>query len=215
MTQLRHDSLIFDLDGTLWDSSRACALGWTEGVQEVLPTKKVFTARELGRIMGLTFEEAVKVLVPETPESDLRRVGEHCYKKEIEAIQRHGASLYPGVAEGLVELAQAYPLYLVSNCLEDYLLLFLHSSALGQLFKDSECHGRTGKGKAENIASLMKKNHLRSPAYIGDTSGDQRASLQAGAVYYHVNYGFGTPSAPCLRFGSFSELTNHFLQAGT
>lgn len=209
----KHDGLIFDLDGTLWDSSLACAEGWTQGIRAFDPHSKAFSAEDLGSIMGLTFDKAVEKLIPHSKPEDRKKIGDLCFKKEMEQIREWGAAFYEGVGEGIRDLSQAYSLYIVSNCLEDYLTLFYELSGLKDYFKDAECFGRTGQPKAENIRRVMERNHLKNPAYIGDTSGDQRASQQAGAKYYHVNYGFGTPSESCERFASFSQLTQYFLQA--
>jgi len=206
-----HDSLIFDLDGTLWDSSLACAEGWTQGVRQFNPQSKAFSADDLGSIMGLTFDKAVEKLIPDSKPEDRKKMGEVCFEKEMEQIRKMGAAFYEGVGEGIYELSKEYPLFIVSNCLEEYLHLFYELSGLKKYFKDAECFGKTGKPKAENIRIVIERNQLKSPAYIGDTSGDQRAATQAGAQYYHMNYGFGTPSAPCERFASFFKLTQHFL----
>jgi phosphoglycolate phosphatase len=113
--------------------------------------------------------------------------------------------------EGIEALALHYSLYIVSNCLEDYLVAFYQMTGLKKFFKDAECFGRTGQPKGHNIQAVIKRNQLVSPAYIGDTSSDQRAALFAGATYYHVNYGFGTPSQECERFASFYKLTQYFV----
>jgi len=207
----QHDSLIFDLDGTLWDSTKACAEGWTQGVRQVIPDSKAFSPEDLASIMGLTFDKAVEKLMPHSNEKDREKLGELCYQKEMEQIQKMGAAIYEGVAEGIETLSRHYPLFIVSNCLEDYLTLFYEMSGLKGFFKDAECFGRTGHPKGRNIQLVMERNHLKKPAYIGDTSGDQRAALLAGATYYHVNYGFGTPSLECERFASFFKLTRHFV----
>ncbi|MFM8269520.1 MAG: HAD family hydrolase [Pseudomonadota bacterium] len=207
----KHDSLIFDLDGTLWDSTKACAEGWTQGVREARPDSKAFSPEDLASIMGLTFDKAVEKLMPESSAEEREKLGELCYRKEMEQIETMGAAFYEGVREGIETLSEHYPLYIVSNCLEDYLTLFYQMSGLKNFFKDAECFGRTGQPKGHNIQLVMTRNQLKSPAYIGDTSGDQRAALAAGATYYHVNYGFGTPSHECERFASFVKLTRYFV----
>ncbi|NBW99660.1 HAD family hydrolase, partial [bacterium] len=209
----KHDALIFDLDGTLWDSTQACAEGWTQGVRKLKPDSKAFSPEELASIMGLTFDEAVEKLMPGSKKEEREQLGQLCYEKEMEQIEKMGAAFYEGVGEGIQTLAEHYPLFIVSNCLEDYLVLFFQMSGLKKFFKDAECFGRTGQPKGNNIQALMERNQLVHSAYIGDTSGDQRAAIFAKATYYHVNYGFGTPSEPCHRFASFPELVRYFVDS--
>ena len=211
LAMTKHDSLIFDLDGTLWDSTKACAEGWTQGVRQVNPASRAFSPEDLASIMGLTFDKAVEKLMPHSKEEERQKLGALCYQKEMEQIEKMGAALYEGVVDGIESLSQVYPLFIVSNCLEDYLTLFYQMSGLERFFKDAECFGRTGQPKGHNIQAVMKRNQLKNPAYIGDTSGDQRAAIFAGATYYHVNYGFGTPSQECERFASFLKLTRYFV----
>lgn len=208
---MQHDSLIFDLDGTLWDSTQACAEAWTDGARKYDKNAPKFTAEDLGRIMGMTFDKAVETLLPNSKPELRTEMGQACYEKELEYLRTVGTVLYEGVGSGLVQLAKRYPLYIVSNCLIEYLDEFLAITQFGPLFKDSECFGRTGKNKGHNIKSLVEKNGLKKPAYIGDTGSDQEAARFAGVPYYHVDYGFGRASHPCQHFKSFEELTEYFL----
>jgi phosphoglycolate phosphatase len=116
------------------------------------------------------------------------------------------------VAEGLPKLAAQFPLFIVSNCQTDYLETFFAWTGYRRLFRDSECHGNTGKSKGENIRLIAERNKLHAPAYIGDTAGDHEAAMRAGADYYHVAYGFGDPARECLVFAKFEEVVNFFLQ---
>lgn len=208
---MKHDGLIFDLDGTLWDSTQACAKAWTDGAKSYDPKAPAFTAEDLGRIMGMTFDKAVETLLPKSDPSRREEMGRACYEKELEYLETIGAILYEGVGPGLVKLAKAYPLYLVSNCLPEYLESFFNLTQFRALFKDSECFGNTGKNKGHNIALVRDRNHLKSPAYIGDTGSDQEAAIFAKATYYHMDYGFGRASHPCQHFSDFDALVEYFL----
>ena len=100
---------------------------------------------------------------------------------------------------------QLLPLFIVSNCNEDYIPSFLDAHQLHRYFTDWECIGRTGRPKGENIRLVVKRNHLASPLYVGDTHMDQEAAAQAEVPFLHAAYGFGeVEGAPKLL--SFSEL---------
>ena len=204
------DSLIFDLDGTLWDSSHACASGWNQALFEMGKKARNFSPADIGAIMGLPPSKIFEKFFPEESPEERSAIASRCLREELKSIQETTIGLFPGVKAGLITLAQTFPLYLVSNCLTDYLETFFTLSGLKPLFKDSTCHGATGKTKAENISLIIANHHLKSAAYIGDTAADHKSAERAGALYFHVNYGFGTPDRECQTFDTFSELVSYF-----
>jgi phosphoglycolate phosphatase len=206
------DALIFDLDGTLWDSSASCAKGWNQALGGLGVKDRVITDQDIQSIMGLPKDQIFEKAFPETPLEKRALIADACYEREIAVLRSEGGALFPGVDPGLKRLAARYPLFIVSNCAQDYLDTFFEASGLRSLFRDTECYGATGKPKGDNIALLVRRNELGSPVYIGDTAGDQIAAQRARVPYYHVDYGFGEPQAACLRFSDFEELTEFFLR---
>jgi len=205
------DGLIFDLDGTLWDSSLAVRIAWNTAIKTDSSPSRDFTHDDIAGIMGLPMGKIFEKLLPNCSSSQRDAIASKCFSEELAVIRNVGAHIYPGVAEGLATLSSVYPLFVVSNCNTEYLLLFLQISGLGNYFTDSECYGNTGKPKAENIRSVIQRNRLRQTAYIADTSADEESAKSAGATYFHVNYGFGSPSTQCVRFDQFDQLVDHFL----
>ena len=211
VSKLKNDGLIFDLDGTLWDSTAACADAWNDALVRLRLEAQAFSAKDVEKIMGMPHKKVFETLFPQHQEETREKIATEFYEREIEAVQGEGAFLYPGVEEGLRNLHQHFPLYLVSNCQPDYLQVFLELTRFHSLFKDMECHGNTGLSKAENIKRVVERNGLKRAVYIGDTSGDHDSANQAGIGYVHVNYGFGRSLGPCQSFDSFSELVRYFL----
>ncbi len=204
------DGVIFDLDGTLWDSSAACAKGWNQAIAQLGVADRVITNRDVQGIMGLPMNEIFAKVFPEAREAQRSLIADACYAQEIAVLKSEGGALYPGVATGLKQLAKRHPLFIVSNCLEDYLETFFAVSGLKSLFRDTECYGATGRPKGDNIALLVRRNQLASPVYIGDTAGDQKAARQAGVPFFYVSYGFGEPDSACPRFTDFDQLASFF-----
>lgn len=206
----RFDSLIFDLDGTLWDGSAASAKAWQEAFARA-EIQRSITAQDIRGVSGLPFETCVARLLPQSAALPMDSLVCAVDEAERAAFQHESGLLYEGVAEGIKRLAERYRLFIVSNCQTWYLEAFLEGSGLRSLFEDSECHGRTRRPKGDNIVSIVERNLLEAPVYIGDTAGDQGAAIAARVPFMHVTYGFGTPELPCESFESFEHLVAHFL----
>ena len=185
-----YDALLFDLDGTLWDACDTIAMAANEGLTSAGVTLRM--DRELvAAQMGLTFDEIWPVLLPGVPEDEWRRIGAAVDSRELPFLRRHGAPLYPGVAEGIARLAARFPLALVSNCQAGYIECFLEHSGLAPHFVDFECHGRTGLPKSQNISALAARHGWNRLLYLGDTEKDGRAARKAGADFAFAAWGFG------------------------
>ena len=111
---------------------------------------------------------------------------------------------------GLEALAQRHRLFIVSNCQRGYIELLLEKGNLGTWIRDHSCFGETGLCKGETIRLLMKRNEIRSAAYIGDTQGDREAACLAGIPFVWAAYGFGRPEAWDARVETFSQLEQLF-----
>lgn len=210
---MNFDGLIFDLDGTLWD----CTENTTAAINRVYSARGLenrVSQHFIRSISGKTWSEFNDVLLNGIPAEQQEEVDQQLRSADVIAAQSQAIeALYPGVVEGLAKLFQHYSLFLVSNCGVEYLQGFFLGTGLGKYFKDSECYGRTGRPKAENIAELVARQNLKSPCYIGDTSGDEQSAAQAGIAFFHAAYGFGQPLGQPPRFESFARLVEYFLKA--
>ena len=206
---MKFDSLIFDLDGTLWDSTAQVTRAWNEKIKDFDP-KRVLSVEEVAGIMGKSHHEIFQTLFPNLTAGKKEELARHLYKGEIETLKKSPATLFPGVFEGIPFLSTKFSICLVSNCQVNYMETFLKVSKLSQFILDWECYGRTLNTKGENIKAVIKRNNFRSAAYIGDTAGDEEAAQWANISYFHVDYGFGEPRGECQRFATFSDVVRFF-----
>lgn len=186
--------LIFDLDGTLWDSSKQLAESWNIVLQST-PLKvpaPVLTAEGLLPVLGRPMNEIADAILPGLDEKERRIVFRKCEEFENIYLTTHGGILYPDVESTLNALqSQGYKMSIVSNCQAGYINAFFTWSGLGKYFCDLEEWGRTGLTKAENIRLVMKRNGFEKAVYIGDTKKDYDAACGAGIPFIHATYGFG------------------------
>jgi phosphoglycolate phosphatase len=71
-------------------------------------------------------------------------------------------------------------------------------------------HGANFKPKNESIKYLIDKHALTNPIYVGDTDSDEKQSELAKIPFVFVSYGFGNTDKYCLKFDTFTELTEYF-----
>lgn len=201
------DGLLFDLDGTLWDSVDAICLSWNSVLERRNPQLAGLVTREnVTGCMGMLLPDIVKKLVPDIPKEEIRPLLDELLVVENDYVATHGGVLYPQVEETLECLSRDYPLFIVSNCQAGYIEAFFQAHGLGRFFKDFENPGRTGKPKGDNIALVVQRNGLKNPLYIGDTQGDYNAATQAGVPFLHAAYGFGHIDHEVPHVDAFADL---------
>lgn len=198
--------IIFDMDGTLWDSSENVARSWDETVQKEADGLRRITTEDIRGVMGRTMTEIAEILFPMLEKKAAAALVERCGIVENEYLRQHGGVLYPDLERTLQILAGHYSLYIVSNCQEGYIEAFLDYYKFDKYFMDTECFGRNHMDKGHNIRLLARRNHLEKPVYVGDIQGDYDASLRAGAEFIHAAYGFGTIQCEVPFIREFSEL---------
>ncbi|WP_341302110.1 HAD family hydrolase [Lysinibacillus sp. FSL H8-0500] len=187
------DSIIFDLDGTLWDSRKTVAKSWTKVVQESPLGKGSVTEEDLSKTMGLQIKEIAAMLFHYLNEQQQLELILACCQQEQIDLLREGGILYPQLEETLVALSARFRMFIVSNCQEGYIETFYDYHQLGKYFLDFENPGRTGLSKGENIQLIMERNNIKNAVYVGDTNGDMLAAQFAGIPFVYASYGFGQP----------------------
>ncbi|MCQ2597109.1 MAG: HAD family hydrolase [Treponema sp.] len=185
------DSLIFDVDGTIWDTTPVVAPAWNEALDEMGLSYAHVTADDLKGLFGKPMDVIIKAILPEESDEVRRKYEELCYEKEEAAVGSIGGKLYPDMKETFEVLSKKYKMYIVSNCQSGYIETMLRVTGFGPYFMDHACFGDAKILKAGNIRLIIERNGLNNPAYIGDTQGDADATHEAGIPFIHASYGFG------------------------
>ena len=202
-------SLIFDIDGTLWDSRALVAEGYNiqlerEGLQHLFVTEEI-----LRSLFGKVMTEIADVLLATIPVEERYGLMERCMATENEYLQSNPCNIgYEGVTETIAKLSEKYRLFIVSNSQKGYPELVIEKMGLAPYIQGHMCFGDTGTSKGQTILTLMKKHDISSAVYIGDTQGDYEATLEAGIPFVWCSFGFGTPEGYAAKVDKFEELLN-------
>lgn len=200
------DGIMFDLDGTLWDSSKEVAVSWNETRRRLGEAGRPLTQADIRGIMGLQVPGIAEKLFPEMEEEERIALVTACCRDECGHLRKTGGHLFPGMRETVEALAAQYPLFIVSNCLEGYIESFLAFHGMGGYFRDFLAAETTGRSKAENIAWMRRRHGLAQTVYIGDTRGDMEACEASKTPFVLAAYGFGTVEQSGRQIEKISEL---------
>lgn len=189
---MKIDTIIFDVDGTLWDSTGEAAKAWNLAVKELGIACERITSDVLKREFGKPMNVIADNLFPGAKAEEKEKALELCCMYEHEVLENCERDLtYPGVSETISSLARTHKICVVSNCQSGYIELFLKKNQLEQYVLDMECYGNTKKSKGENIRLVIERNHLENCIYVGDTMGDCKAAKEAEIPFVFAAYGFG------------------------
>lgn len=180
-------AIIFDLDGTLWDTSNETQKIWSEVAKQYNLKNSNY---KINDIMGMTKEEIIECLFKNDRELGNNFITE-CQKKENEYFATNGGHIYNNVTDVMHDLYNQFDLYIVSNCQSGYIESFLQYYSLGKYFKDFECSGNTGEEKSKNIKKILYRNNITFAIYVGDTEKDYYASKVNNLPFVWASYGFG------------------------
>lgn len=187
--------ILFDLDGTLWDSSEQVVRSWNKCIREKAGRSEQITSEFMrSQCMGKTLPEIAALIFPDMEESDRLRILKMCSDDELDYLNglTDGLpTLYPDECEIIKELAKDYTLGIVSNCQSGYIEVYLSQIGFAECFADIECEGNTGLSKGKNIRLVMERQGIDECVYVGDTQGDANAAKEAGVPFIHAAYGFG------------------------
>jgi len=206
---MNYESLIFDIDGTLWDSRALVAEGFNIQLRAEGLAHLCVTAEQLKALFGKTMTEIADVMLATIPLSARYELMERCMATEHVYLKENECKIgYPGVKETLAELSKHYRLFIVSNSQQGYPEMCMEKLDLEDYFQGHMCFGDTGTSKGKTIQVLMERHNIQNCVYIGDTQGDYEATVEAGIPFIWAAYGFGTPDDYAVKIDSFAELLN-------
>ena len=204
------DGIIFDVDGTLWNSTDTVAESWNKAISEHSDLDVRINAAILKNLFGKPMDEIYDAVFPQLSKEEQQKLGDLCFEYENELLETKPGILYQDVSETLRALSQKTDLYIVSNCQRGYIEVFMKTTGLGDVIKDHLCFGDTLTSKGQTILTLMARRGLKDVVYVGDTLGDYQACGEAGIPFIFAEYGFGDVPQAEVKIRGIAELLSIF-----
>ena len=201
-------AIIFDMDGTLWDSADNVAISWNIAMKKFGYERAPINEADMQSVMGKTMDKIAEILFDKVEGEERKALLELACQEENDYLREHGGVLYPEIRKTMECLKEDYRLFIVSNCQAGYIEAFLDYYQFHDLVEDIECYGNNDKPKAENIQLICQRNGIAAEdaVYVGDIQGDYDSSMAAGVKFIHAAYGFGTIDAEVVKIDAFSDL---------
>lgn len=193
----KYDLIVFDWDGTLFDSTALITRCIQNAVVDVGGAKP--SAAQASHVIGLNLMEALAHAAPDVPKDKYPQLGEryrHHFFKEQDAI-----SLCDGVIDMLLALkAQHYWVTIGTGksrkgldvTLERDIEIKGQSVKLASLFDGTRTADQTqGKPNPQMLHELMREFGVDASRtlMVGDTTHDLQMALNAGVDSVGVSYG--------------------------
>lgn len=192
MEKRKEIGIIFDLDGTLWDSSKQVVDSWNIALKDFPEIDYKIKVEDMHRNMGKILPEIGKNLFVGVDDKKREEILEHCCAIENDYIRKVGGDLFQGAVEMFQSLSDKYSVFIVSNCQAGYIEAFLDHYEFHSFFTDTECPGNTGLPKGDNIKLIIERNQIKQAVYIGDTYGDYNAAVNVAKIpFIFAKYGYG------------------------
>jgi phosphoglycolate phosphatase len=190
-------NVVFDLDGTLVDTSEGVVNGVKHLFREL--DRAAPDDAEIARRIGPPLRDMLVTLLGTEDDAELRE-GIRVFR---EYYRDHGAAEsrpYAGVPQLLRSLADAgLRLMIVTNKPTAFARAILERLSMASLFEEilgQELSGAPAE-KSDLLADLIRTHRLetRGTVMIGDTAGDVEAARANGVRSIGVTWGYGLPAA--------------------
>lgn len=189
----RYDLIVFDLDGTLFDTK----LSIINSIKYMIDSQKIrkLTDAEVRAFLGPPLEASMRRFYPENSDEENERLIE-VYRDYYINNQLLNTNLYDGMLEVIKTLKkEGYKLalgtYKQIKCVAPLFEHFGIREYFDSLKGTEEGHEYTKVEIIQHAIAECGIKDLRKVCMIGDTEHDFRGAIQCGIDFVGMTYGFG------------------------
>lgn len=196
MTPMTWRCAIFDMDGTLVDSTELAYLAARDGLLDYYRERGleplVPSRADLNALVGLPSLEYFAGLLPPERRADAAALRALVSRHERALLGAGRGRLFDGVWEMLESLRErGFRLGLVSNCGQNYFDANLEHLRLCEIMEVAFCLDHL-PSKTENVRAAMARLGCHEGVMVGDRRADVEAGRANGLRTVGCTYGFGT-----------------------
>ncbi|CAG7631183.1 HAD family hydrolase [Paenibacillus allorhizosphaerae] len=199
-TKRKPEALIFDLDGTLFQTETLLLPAYHATFAQLRAegryTGETPPERHILGALGMVLKHIWHEVMPEVDESVHRRADELLTAYQIEGLARGEGTLYDGVAGTLKALRdRGMRLFVASNGLEPYVKGVIRTQGLEPLFETEGLYSAgqyQTRSKVDLVKRLLETHGVADAWMVGDRSSDVEAGHCNGLFTVGCDYaGFG------------------------
>lgn len=186
-------NVVFDLDGTLWQTTDSYVYAYHKlcdfyGIQEKVSDEIVKT------YLGVRLDKLLNELFPTV--EDKHTLAYRALGCSVEYLTQHPQDCcFDNVTELLKKLHENYDVYIVSNCLKEYVEAFLKISGTQEYIK--AFYTIEFGEKSQHIQKIASNNEQEKTLFVGDCDDDYLSILDHyQAIFAYAAYGY----KPCEKY---------------
>ncbi|MCA1053707.1 HAD hydrolase-like protein [Rossellomorea aquimaris] len=190
---MKLDAVIFDMDGTLFQTDRILELSLEDAfvrLREEGRWESATPIKKYREIMGVPLPEVWDTLLPHHSDEVRSRVNDHFLELLMFNIQRGKGALYPHVEELFTLLKERnIKLFIASNGLPPYLESIVNHYRLGRWLDAAYSIEHVDSlNKSDLVKMICDKYDIKRGAVVGDRLSDILAAKDNGLL--SVGYSF-------------------------
>ncbi|MEK3980910.1 HAD family hydrolase [Psychrobacillus sp. FSL K6-2836] len=188
-------SLIFDMDGTLFQTDKILELSLDDTFNHLRSLHKWDTVTPIDKyreIMGVPLPKVWEALLPNHSNEEREQTDAYFLERLVENIKGGKGALYPNVKEVFSYLKEKNcSIYIASNGLTEYLNAIVSYYNLDNWVTETfSIQQILTLDKADLVRTIIKKYDIKKAAVVGDRLSDISAAKENGLIAIGCNFDF-------------------------